>query len=119
MSYPQLGERVAAELARARWARQAGNHGRARVCARRAAGWALGGWPTGPIEFQEGKAGNAYQSLRSAAADDALPLPVRLAAARLSERVDQAFSLPFDQDPVEDALDIIRWRWPSWQPLHA
>jgi hypothetical protein len=115
--YPHLGERVAAELARADGARQAGNHGQARVCARRAAGWALGGWPTGQAGSQEGNANNVYQRLRSAAADEALPLPVRLAAGRLTVRVDEAFSLPFDQDPADDAREIIRWRWPGWQPL--
>jgi hypothetical protein len=36
---------------------------------------------------------------------------------RLTARVDEAFSLPFDQDPAEDALEIIRWRWPGWQPF--
>jgi len=96
---------VAAELARAQWARQAGNHGRARVCARRAAGWALGGWPTSQAELPDGKPGNAYEALRSAAEDEAPPAPVRVAAQRLTARVDEAFSLPFDQDPIEDALD--------------
>jgi len=47
--------------------------------------------------------------------DEALPPHIRLAASRLTARVDEAFSLPFDQDPLQDALEIIRWRWPGWQ----
>jgi hypothetical protein len=87
------------------------------VCARRAAGWALSGRPANLAELREGTSGNAYQALRSAAEDDSVPSPIRLAAMRLTARVDEAFSLPFDQDPAEDALEIIRWRWPGWQPF--
>lgn len=116
MGEPDLGGQVAAELVRAQRARQAQNAGQVRVCARRAAGWALGGKPDDRAGVEAGKAGNAYQALRSAADDEALPPTVRQAARRLTARVDEAFSLPFDQDPVEDALQIIRWRWPGWQP---
>jgi hypothetical protein len=47
--------------------------------------------------------------------DEALPPHIRLAASRLTARVDEAFSLPFVQDPLADALEIIRWHWPGWQ----
>jgi len=114
--HPDLGEQVAAELARALQAVQAGNHAKSRVCARRAAGWSLGGPPATRAGGPEGRPGNAYQALQSAAMDESLPPHIRLAASRLTARVDEAFSLPFEQDPLEDALEIIRWRWPGWQP---
>jgi len=111
-----LGEQVAAELARAARARQAGASGQARVGARRAAGWALGGDPAARASSLEGTTRNAYRALQSASVDGALPASVRSAAARLTARVDKEFNLPFDNDPIEDAWEIVCWRWPGWQP---
>lgn len=86
------------------------------MCARRAAGWALDGVPSSQVRSAQGTQGNAYEALRRAARDAALPVQVRQAAARLTARVDEAFSLPFDEDPIHDALEIIGWRWPDWRP---
>jgi hypothetical protein len=116
VSPPDLGEQVAAEITHALQAAQAGNHAKARVCARRAAGWSLGGMPASGAGGPQAGPGNAYQALQSAASDESLPPRVRLAAARLTARVDETFSLPFEQNPLGEALEIIRWRWPGWQP---
>jgi hypothetical protein len=91
---------------------QAGARGRARVCARRAAGWALGGYYSGLSPDQARPQENAYQSLRRAAEDGTLPTEVRQAAARLTTRLDQAFGLPFEDDPIDSAERILRWLWP-------
>jgi hypothetical protein len=81
--------------------RAAGNEGRARVCARRAAGLGL--------SMARGGSGrpNAYDLLRHAAVDQTLPESVRLAAVRLSVRVTQAHRLPHGEDPLADARLIL------------
>ncbi len=81
--------------------RAAGNEGRARVCARRAAGFGLAlawGGPDRP---------NAYDLLRRAANDPSLTESVRQASARLSVRVTQAHQLPHLEDPLADARLIL------------
>lgn len=93
------------ELALARQAREFGNEGRARVCARRAAGWALAGY----YERVRGERStdNVYQALRRGADDETLPSDVRRAAARLTVTVDKDFTLPHDEDPLTDAALIL------------
>jgi hypothetical protein len=92
---------------KARAWRAAGNEGRARVCARRAAGFALAA--------SAGITGrpNAYESLRRAARAPALSDAVREAAARLCVRVTEAHRLPHLEDPLEDARLIVEELGPT------
>jgi hypothetical protein len=102
-----LDERCAAELAAGLAAQKAGNHGRARVCARRAAGWAVRAW----YEQREGPGwgGDALRQLRRLEREPAAPGVVREAAARLTTKVDLEHKLPFDDDPLEDARQIVQF----------
>jgi hypothetical protein len=97
--------RINHELTLAREAQQAANPGRARVCARRAAGWAVRAW----YQAREGSGwgGDAMKQLTRLGADGTVPEAVRQAAGRLLTKVDLDHSLPFDDDPVEDAERII------------
>jgi len=78
-----------------------GKEGRARVCARRAAGFALTaslGVPGRP---------NAYQMLRQAAGLPGWSEVAGRAAARLCARVTETHRLPHVEDPLENARLIV------------
>ena len=100
-------ERIAAELAAGRQAQQAGNPGRARVCARRAAGLGIKAWyqRRGDAAWS----GDAMRQLARLQADPLAPAEVRAAAARLTTKVDFDHQLPFDDDPLVDAERILAW----------
>ena len=106
MSTNQLRTRIETELALGR-ASVASNPGKARVCARRAAGWAIQAW----YQAREGPgwSGDAMKQLNRLRADPAAPEVARAAAERLSTKVDREHRLPFDNDPLEDARSIIEW----------
>jgi hypothetical protein len=101
------GARIAAELAAAAAARAAGHAGRARVCARRAAGWAV----REHYRRLEGPAwsGDALKQLKRLAGDAAAPEPVRQAAARLVVKVDAEHRVPHTESPVDDARLIVEF----------
>jgi len=106
MSSPTLASRIASELALGR-ASAPTNPGRARVCARRAAGWAIRAWyqqRDGP-----GWSGDALKQLIRLRADPAVPAALHAAAERLTAKVDLEHQLPFTNDPLEDARGIIAW----------
>jgi hypothetical protein len=95
------------ELDRARAALEEDNQGKARVCCRRAAGAAIRRWLArhpAPPEWGQ----TAIAQLRTIAGQESLPAPVRRAAARLSTTVSREHTLPFDENPIDDALTIIR-----------
>jgi len=99
---PQL---IDSELAAARDARQQGNEGKARVCARRAAGWAIAlGFQD---QFGAQATGNAFVLLAWLQRQSALSLELRQAAERLTVRINQDHELPHDQDPIDDAALIV------------
>lgn len=81
--------------------RAAGNEGRARACARRAAGFGLAS-ARGGVDRP-----NAYDLLRRAVEEQELSESVRQAAARLSARVTQEHRLPHVEDPLADARLIL------------
>ena len=93
------------ELAAAQAAQQDGNHGKARVCARRAVALATESWlarlPYPPWH------GDAMEHLRRIHQDASLPLPIRQAAERLSTPVTRQHTAPFTTDPIADARLII------------
>ena len=103
---PDLQTRIEAELALGRASAES-NPGRARVCARRAAGWAIQAW----YQAREGQGwgGDAMKQLNRLRADLAVPDAARRAAERLSTKVDREHGLPFDHDPIDDARVIIEW----------
>jgi len=99
-------EKIQRELENAVQAREAGNPGRARVCARRAAGLAAQAYLT--RHGQPAGGPSAIQALHDLAATSGVPERARLAASRLVERVDLAFNLPAGVDLIEEARELIR-----------
>jgi len=102
----ELQTRIEAELALGR-AAAAGNPGKARVCARRAAGWVIQAW----YQAREGPgwSGDAMKQLNRLRADPAVPEAPRAAAERLSTRVDREHRLPFKEGALDDAGLIVKW----------
>jgi len=93
--------RIEAELAYARAARLQGKEGRARVCARRAAGWAIA------AHFSQGRPLGALSQLRWLEKNDEAPEQLRSAAGRLTEQVTEDHELPHSEDPLRDAEFIV------------
>jgi hypothetical protein len=93
------------EILLAKQSRQEGNEGRARVCARRAAGAAARvflvskGFDTSDL--------NAILLLQELAQLDSVPPRVRQAVDRLLERVDENHNLPPEIDLIHEANIII------------
>ena len=93
------------ELAAAQAAQQEGNHGKTRVCARRAVARATEAW-LARLPSPRWR-GDAMAHLRKIQQDDSFPLPIRQAAERLSTPVTRQHVAPFTTDPVTDARLII------------
>lgn len=94
-----------AELEDARRARLEGNEGRARVCARRAAGGAAREFLT-----RRGvrlRTASAYDALLALAQFPGLAPDLRMAASHLTLRVTEAFSLPIAVDLIAEAEKLI------------
>jgi hypothetical protein len=95
---------IQAEFDRAVLARQRGNEGQARVCARRAAGIAV-------REFLS-RRGNippntsAYDVLNLVKEDPLLPTDLKQIADHLTVRVTEEFKLPLDVDLVAEAREF-------------
>lgn len=92
---------IQAEFEKAAQARQRGNEGQARVCARRAAGIAIREYLSrGGIRPPST---SAYDLLNSIKEDPLLPQDLKLLADHLTIRVTEEFKLPVDVDLVEEA----------------
>ena len=105
MKENSLLDRLKYELDHAYMYRARGNEGRARVCARRAAGWAV-------AAFRQQLSGvethpNAYHQLRWFRKFEEMPIELREAAKRLTTHVTLSHELPHRQDPLEDAEMIV------------
>jgi hypothetical protein len=100
-----MQDRIEHELRNALAAQAEGNPGKARVCARRAAGLAI----RAHYRRREGPhwGGDAMTQLKRVQLDESLPEEIRQAAARLTTKVDFDHTLPFENDPIEDARRII------------
>lgn len=98
-------EQIDKEFAVAREAITAGNEGKARVCARRAAGqattWFLSKFP------RQGWQPDALNQLQRLSNDESFPQHVRDAAQRLTTKISDRFTYPFSANPLEDARMII------------
>ena len=93
--------RIEAELAYARAARKQGKEGRARVCARRAAGWAIA------AHYPNSQPRGALSQLRWLESNAEVSEDLRSAAGRLTEQVTERHELPHPEDPIQDAEFIV------------
>lgn len=100
MANPQI-EDIRAEMDRAREARGVGNEGMARVCARRAVGWAVR--LRYADHFQTDDTGSAFVLLEWFRDRSGAPPSLRRAAQRLTVRINEDHELPHDEDPLLDA----------------
>ena len=95
---------ISRELQRAREARNAGNEGMARTCARRAVGIAATHLQREDVSYTLGR--DFISQLRAIVQDGRFSEDVRGAARRLQERIRADFSSP-STDPVNDAETIL------------
>ncbi len=95
---------IESELEKAERARSLGNEGRARVCARRAAGLAARTYLL--RRGQIVRSSSAYDLLRLLAEDLNLPPSITQTAAHLTLRVDEEFKLPLDVDLISEARKL-------------
>ena len=106
-----LFERAARELQMCRQVWRQGNAGKARVCARRAAGMAIRAWLTTMKDTVYGT--NFMHHLGGLADDPRWPTAVRESAWRLAARgtPDGGFLMPLPDplEPATDAASIIVW----------
>ncbi len=100
-----LWDRIRFELDQADMFRARGMEGRARVCARRAAGWAVTAFRLQRSSVDTHL--NAYHQLRWFRKLDAIPTELRDAADRLTTHITPSHDLPHQQDPLEDAVMIV------------
>ena len=85
-------------------ARRQGNEGRARVCARRAAGVILQHYYADHLAATRNN--NAYDLLNHLASDNLAPMPARQIARQLIQRVDENYQLPQSMDLISDARKL-------------
>ena len=100
-------QQIKEELLLAKQSRLEGNEGRARVCARRAAGTAVKEHlvKMGITQKQE----NAIQSLLILAQMETLPVRVQEAVDWLVQRVNQDHNLPPEVDLIQEAGVVIKF----------
>lgn len=104
MFRPDVRKEIDLELSKAAQARQAGFEGRARVCARRAAGAAVREFLLSrgvPLPGQ-----SAYDLLIYLQEAPDIPAHLRQAARRLTTQVSGDFSLPIEADLIEEARQL-------------
>ncbi len=95
---------IQAEFERAELARAQGNEGRARVCARRAAGIAARAYLM--RRGEPPRTSSAYDVLRLLAERPEIPTKVKESAVRLTLRVDEEFKLPSGVDLLAEARSL-------------
>jgi len=97
--------RLREELRTAKEARAAGNQGKARVCARRAAGIAIGEYLQRQGLPDPGP--SAYDRLQYLATHPGLSARARQITAHLLLRVNEDFKLPIDADLIAEAYELV------------
>jgi hypothetical protein len=104
-----LAAEIEAELEMAQSARMAGNEGRARVCARRAAGLAARDFLNqhGFKPSSRDRQGSAYTALQALADFPGLAPELVQAALHLTMRVSGEFQLPPEVDLIVEAKNLI------------
>jgi hypothetical protein len=106
MENHQLIKMVEAEIADAQMSRSGGNEGRARVCARRAAGLAISTYYEKCLD--QSPPASAYVLLQWYSEQEEISKDLREAARRLTVRVTPEYELPHDEDPIEDAKSLVQ-----------
>jgi hypothetical protein len=104
---------LALEFERAETARERGNEGRARVCARRAAGIAAREYLTRrnhPVP-----SASAYEILKLLTTLPDLPPDLRPVIVHLTMRVTEEFQLPIEADLIEEARHLCVSLLPDWE----
>jgi hypothetical protein len=102
---PAETNRIEHELEQAARFRAEGRPGRARVCARRAAGWAIG--PTYRRSTGAEPPASAMVLLLWYATFPEAPDPLRRVAGRLTTHVTEDHALPHPEDPYDDARLLV------------
>ena len=97
-------EEIQAEIERAEAARERGNEGQARVCARRAAGIAAREYLARQGEIV--RTPSAYDLLNLLKDDPHLPPDLKQIAEHLTLRVNEEFKLPVNVDLIEEAKNF-------------
>jgi len=92
---------IEAELRRGKHAKEEGNIGMARVCARRACGMSISFWLQDNPRSGYGE--SAMNQLRSIQSDDTIPKQVKDAAERLTIKITDQSDSKFTSNPIEDA----------------
>ena len=95
---------IEAEFTKARQARARGNEGQARVCARRAAGYAAREYFT--RLGRSVRTPSAYDLLNLLIEDPSLPDELHRSAEFLILRVNEEFKLPVDVDLISEAESL-------------
>jgi len=95
------------ELLLAKQSRIEGNEGRARVCARRAAGAAVAKYLNQKDDLYEST--NTFSALLTFQNNKDLPERIQLALTRLIQQVDQQHQLPPGVDLLEEAKLVINF----------
>jgi hypothetical protein len=102
---PELRQSIEAELANAERARMDKNEGKARVCARRAAGLAARDFLT--KRGAHLRKDSAYETLKTLASWPSLRMDLRTAAQHLTLQVTEEFTLPDNIDLIAEARHLI------------
>jgi len=97
--------KIRQEISIARESVDIGNEGKVRVCARRAAGWAIQ-WFVSRNARPDWRT-DAMSQLKHLQGDESFSGDVREAARRLSTRISDRFEYSPSADPIEDAIIII------------
>ena len=105
MENHEIRKSIEAELLDSASSRSEGNEGRARVCAMRAAGLAIGQYYQQCLG--ETPPASAYVLLQWFSERQELPEDLRDAARRLTVRVTHDYELPHSEDPIEDAQYLV------------
>jgi hypothetical protein len=105
MNWQELNQEIEAEMDNARVAWEEGIEGRARVCARRAAGFAINAFGRERMGLKART--NAYDLLKWFRDLSIVDPSLQQAAARLTVKVNASFNLPHSQDLLDDAQMII------------
>jgi hypothetical protein len=104
---PEWFERIQSELLAAEKARTEGREGRARVCARRAAGWAVGVYQMNVLGVDQVQP-SALALLQWLIQQEWVSEVLREKAKRLVVHVNEDHNLPHPEDPLEDSKDLVR-----------
>lgn len=95
------------ELEQAQKAREQGNEGQARVCARRAAGIVIKDYLT--RKGIQAPSVSAYDLLNYMKKEPLLPSDLKLVAEHLTVRVTEEFKLPIDADLIAESRQLCEW----------